>query len=66
LQKIIDIVQSGPTNKFILIKKNGISPNIPTENTYFTSGHIVIIDGKELKVQNLVQMNYAQKGESKY
>jgi hypothetical protein len=39
---------SGPTQNFILIKKDLLGENMPLEDLYITSSHPIIIDNKEI------------------
>jgi hypothetical protein len=59
-EKVVDIVISGPTNKFIKVSTNSIEPNLPNRDTYFTSGHVVVVYGDEFKVQDMIKMGMAE------
>ena len=43
----------GITNRFMLIKKDSLGENQPSEDFYVTSGHILLINGKEIKARRV-------------
>lgn len=50
---IIHNIVSGPYTEFVILKKNVIADNIPNKDLYITSGHVVVIDNKEIKAKNV-------------
>ena len=46
-------ILSGVTNRFMLIKKDSLGENQPSEDFYVTSGHILVINGKEIKARRV-------------
>ena len=50
---IIYNIVNGPTNKYILIEKDSIAPNQPSEDFFVTPGHMIQIDGKEIKARDV-------------
>ena len=53
---IIHNVVSGPSKRFVLIKKDMIAPDIPFEDTYFTTGHILIINNEKVRARDTIKM----------
>ena len=53
--RVIYNVVAGITSRYMLIKKNAIAENEPSEDFYITSGHILVIDGIEAKAINIKQ-----------
>lgn len=55
-QKFVPVkinIVCGLTNRFILIKKNSISDNVPLTDFYITPGHMVVINGKHVKARDI-------------
>ncbi|XWV24567.1 hypothetical protein QJ856_gp1224 [Tupanvirus deep ocean] len=52
---------SGTTKKFRKIKKNSLGENQPSEDFYVTSGHVLVINGKEVKARNIPQAKKIRK-----
>jgi hypothetical protein len=52
---------TGNTDEFIMIKRNSISPSVPFIDTYFTKGHVLIIDGKYVKAEDTIPMGLGSK-----
>ena len=48
-------IVTGLINRFMLIKKDAIGLNQPNEDFYVTSGHKLVIDGKEIKARDIQQ-----------
>lgn len=44
-------IVTGPTNKFVLIKKDSIGKNEPDEDLYITAGHTILYNGKRIKAK---------------
>ena len=44
---------SGLTERFMLIKKDALGKNKPTADFYVTSGHVLLINGKEIKARDI-------------
>lgn len=51
-------IVSGPTNAFVLIKKDSLGENTPSENFYITGGHKIMVDGAETKA---IRVNNSKK-----
>ena len=57
-QKFIPVkynIVSGPNTAFMLIQKNALGENQPSEDFYITGGHPIIIDGIEIEAQKIPQ-----------
>ncbi|XWV25978.1 putative orfan [Tupanvirus soda lake] len=55
-KKFIPVVYNivnGPTDKYIMIEKNLFGMNQPIEDFYVTGGHILVVDGKEIKARDI-------------
>lgn len=52
---IIYNIVSDPIGKFILIEKDSIEPNVPHTDLYITPGHMIYLNGKEVKARNVSQ-----------
>ncbi|XWV24735.1 putative ORFan [Tupanvirus deep ocean] len=50
---IIYNIVNGPTDKYMLIEKNSLGINYPTEDFYVTGGHMLVINGKEIKARDI-------------
>ena len=48
-------VVTGPTTRFVKIKKDAIGDNQPSTDFYVTSGHKIVIDGIAIKAKNIKQ-----------
>ena len=48
-------IVTGLVNRFMQIKKDALGLNQPNEDFYVTSGHKIIIDGKEIKARHIPQ-----------
>jgi hypothetical protein len=46
-------IVSGPYNEFILVNKDSLGDNVPSNDFYITSGHIVRIDRKSMKAREI-------------
>lgn len=51
------VLMSGWSDTFVEIKKNALGKNKPYNNTLLTSGHPIIVNGKEIKASKLVNNN---------
>ncbi len=51
---VIYNIVTGPYHRFRLIKKDAIEKNKPKQDFYLTSGHVIVIDGKETKVKSCI------------
>ena len=57
-QKFITVkynIVTGPTTRYMKIPKDALGENQPSEDFYVTSGHKLIIDGKEIKAGKILQ-----------
>lgn len=57
-QKFIPIkynIVNGPTIRYMLIKRDALGENQPSEDLYITSGHKIMINGKEIKAGKIPQ-----------
>lgn len=55
-QKFVPVkynITTGPTERYILIKKDSIGKNQPIEDFYVTSGHIIVINGIKIKARDI-------------
>ena len=48
-------IVSGLVNEFYLLRKNALGKNQPYEDFYVTGGHMLMINGKEVKARNIPQ-----------
>ena len=48
-------IVTGPTTRYMKIKKNALGVNQPNVNFYVTSGHKIVINGVEIKAKNIPQ-----------
>jgi len=46
-------VITGPTNRYMLLKKDALGENKPNEDFYVTSGHKIIYNGVEVKARHI-------------
>lgn len=55
-QKFVPVVHNivtGPVEKYVLIEKNMLGGNKPTEDFYVTGGHVIVINGVEVKARDI-------------
>ncbi|XWV25977.1 putative orfan [Tupanvirus soda lake] len=55
-QKFVPVVHNiitGPVEKYILIQKNLLGNDQPCEDFYVTGGHVLVVNGKEIKARNI-------------
>lgn len=52
--KIIDIVENGRSKNFVCISKNAFGEDRPYQDLLIKSGHPVLIDGKEIPCEELI------------
>ncbi|XWV24734.1 putative ORFan [Tupanvirus deep ocean] len=50
---VIHNIVTGPVEKYILIEKNLLDDNKPTEDFYVTGGHVIIVNGTEIKARDI-------------
>lgn len=48
-------IVTGKVTKFVLLKKNCISRNVPYQDFYVTPGHVLVINGQYIKAKNIKQ-----------
>jgi hypothetical protein len=51
---VVHNIVSGGTNKFMLISKDSLGVNNPSQDFYITPTHPMIIDGKEVQARNVI------------
>ena len=57
-QKFVPVIYNivtGPTRRYMWIKKNAIAPDQPSSNFYVTSGHYLMINGVKIKAGKIPQ-----------
>jgi len=55
--EVINNIKFTPGKKFIHFQKSSISPNVPDHDIYITGGHPILVDGKDVEAQKLVNGN---------
>jgi len=54
---VVNNIKFVPGKKFIHLQKNALSENVPDRDLYITGGHPILVDGKDIEAQKLVNGN---------